>query len=262
MRVAVGISTRNQVGYLQMTVPHNHKLAGLDADWYAWDDMSSDGTWEWLSGQSLFATCIRNKERLKFSAARNAMFKLAVDSYYDYLCVLDDDILLSFNWLARLVENSELMLENKNKEGMLAPFMYNDLTMQKKIIPYLGRKDDFFSNVVIVDGLGGACTLIPSKIFSTLRYNEKLALYVYEDADFHGLVERNGYYLGVDLSVSAVHLPWVVWLDPQREFDKLKMRHIGIKSTGSLKKGYERDYNKVLNRFILPMNPEDVYYEA
>jgi hypothetical protein len=107
-----------------------------------------------------------------------------------------------------------------------------------------------YQNSWIVDGLGGACVMVPRKAFG-IQFDNRTN-YAYEDATYHAACARDGFGLMVMGTVSAVHLPWIVMLDPKRESEKLLVRHEAV--TGS-KNGFDKSWesfsNRPLNRWII-----------
>ena len=245
MNVLVGISTKDRFGYLQKTIPHNQRIAGFDADWIVIDDGSSDPrVWRWIENEEVEG--IRNKRSKGISGTKNQLFDLAISGQYDVLVCIDDDIMLSFNWLFEFIDSYVM----HSDFGILAPLVVNDKTMIKKLAPFLGKELDF--EAIAVDGLGAACTVIDYEVFSTWRYDEDKKLYDYEDAAFHSKVIRGGYKLGVIPYITAFHLQDIVWIDPSAEKEKLRRRHLAKNLPEStLDRSFKRLSSGVLNQYIL-----------
>jgi glycosyltransferase involved in cell wall biosynthesis len=251
-RCLIGVSTVNKLGFLQMCIPQNYAMLNkmadwITADWVIIDDGSSDGTWEWLGVHgSKFAKCIRMERSCGISPNKNFLFDMATKGSYDAVVCLDDDLLLSYRWLQRLAFSWYSHREELNI-GVVSPFVINDRTMIKNI------EESTFSmeGVMQVCGVGGACTLYPKEVYSQFLYDSSRPNYFHSDAVFHDQLKRAGYSLFVDTQVSAVHLPYILWLDPELEKAKLRIRH-GLSSgePGPFEESYLRNYNKVLNRFI------------
>jgi glycosyltransferase involved in cell wall biosynthesis len=241
MKTLIVVSTRNKFGYLQMSLPQSYHRAGMEVNWVFIDDASSDGTWEYLAGFTSgngLMRAIRNATPAGISANKNVGLTIAQENGYERLVFLDDDLLLSPFWLKRLIQ-----LSTVHPDCLIAPIVVNDKTMLRKI-ESLGMQD-----VWAVDGLGGACVVVPETAFN-LRF-ELRTNYQYEDAVFHNAATEAGFGLLVSASVTAVHLPWIVMLDPQQEYEKLKVRHIAIGgSPDTLEKSFMRNYAAVLNPFI------------
>ena len=244
-KILVGVMTYNNFGYLQKTVPHNYKLAGMDADWVILDDGSDAenlqllDSWEWPENNKVKVIC--NEDNKGISGVHNQLFDLAIAGGYEYIVCMDNDIMCTFNWLHILVDSCNYV-ENL---GVGSPLIYNDTTMLQKmdgITTLDGAKQ--------VDGMGAACTIIPDYIFKNYRYRTTRS-FMYEDADFHGLVKHGGFTLNVFPMAQALHLPWVVWLDPEYEKKKLLVRHKGRKcSMDAFPESFKRSYNRVLNKYI------------
>lgn len=245
-KVLVGISTYNNYGYLWKTFRNNFELSGCPADWFVMDDGSNKENREQLEKDIYIQSKSNvhyNTENSGISAIKNYFFSLAEN--YEYVVCLDNDIMLTFNWLSELING----MENHPEVGVGAPLIYNDTTMLQKVSELKGKP--FNSNFHYVDGLGAACTIIPNKVFLNIKYNRSRKTYLYEDADFHGRVLTAGYALSVFLSVQALHLPWVVWLDKDYELNKLNIRHLSRRgSMDGFAESADRMQERLLNRFI------------
>lgn len=244
MDTVVVVSTRNKLGYLQMALPQAHRFAGYSADWIVIDDGSSDGTWEWLSGYCYGRggnmIAVRNHQAVGISGNKNFGLSRAKAAAYEWLVFLDDDLLMSPFWLQRLRAAATVT----GDATLYSPIVLNDKTMLQKV-KTLGCQDAW-----IVDGLGGACCMVPKAAFD-IPWDER-PVYQYEDAAYHSACVNAGFQLMVLGTVSAVHLPWIVMLDPVAERAKLRVRHRAV--TGSnvgADQSFERQYRSVLNPWIL-----------
>jgi hypothetical protein len=123
---------------------------------------------------------------------------------------------------------------------LISPIVINDITMLRKVT-VLGYQKSW-----IVDGIGGACVMVPSKAFG-IRF-DKRTNYAYEDAAYHSACSRAGLSLMVMGVVSAVHLPWIVMLDADLEAKKLSIRHEAV--TGGLD-GFGQSWGSFMQR---PLN--------
>lgn len=249
MDTLVVMSTRNKLGYLQMSLPQVYRAAGYDADWIVIDDGSSDGSWEWLSG-FCFANrrmiAVRNHGAVGISGNKNFGLSRAKTAEYDWLVFLDDDLLMSPWWLRRL----RMAAAVTGDRTLYSPIVLNDKTMLQKI-QTLGCQDGW-----IVDGLGGACCMVPKAAFD-IPWDER-PVYQYEDAAYHSACVNAGFQLMVLGTVVAVHLPWIVMLDPVAEQAKLRVRHRAVTgSDAGFDESFSRQYRERLNPWILPIGAEE-----
>ena len=241
MRILVGIGTKDRFGFLQQTIEYNKKMSGLSADWVVIDDGSEDTrVWDYLRTLSDIEI-IRNEESRGFGGVRNQLFDLAEE--YDCFLGLDDDILLGYEWLLKLWRR---FIQLEDDFGIIAPLVVNDEVMFDKVRRYVGSGFSFIE----VDGMGGACTLMRKEVYWANRYVESTPLYYHPDADFHGKVKKN-WKLGICCDVIAVHLQNVVWLDPEREINKIvKLRSRQGREQDEIKAEIRAEYLKRVNSYI------------
>jgi GT2 family glycosyltransferase len=138
-------------------------------------------------------------------------------------------------------------LQDCSEAGIVSAFVANDPNMVAKINKLSAKQ----SCVIFeVDGCGAACTAIRKELFD-IEWPIPSLTYAYEDAAFHEQVKKRGYKILVDTDVTAIHLPHIVWLDPEAEKAKLHNRHVATNcSEDQFQASYDRSYSQVLNRWI------------
>lgn len=248
-KIMVGVTTRNKAGYLAMSLRHNLLLAGrefipYDVVWVAIDDAANDDgeTWRVLSSMHPAISSIRNPEQRGITGTKNMLFEMAAGC--KYLVALDDDLLLGYHWLVELIEIADTL----DSIGLLAPYVCNDRNMQNKL-DQLELGGGAVPDAIEVDGFGAACVVIPQGVFKKYKYPVK-PLYGYEDAAFHGMVQRE-FPLRVAPGVTAVHIPDIVMLDVAAEKEKLLARHrLVTGSDAGFEESWKRQYSRTLNRHI------------
>lgn len=160
---------------------------------------------------------IRKSSNLGFAKANNIAIKTALNWQADYVLLLNNDTLVSLEFLSKLFT----YLENNPEVGAVSPkiyfakgYEYHKDKYQKsdlgKVIWYAGGKIDWhniygshrgvdqvdrgqFDHISDTDFFSGACTLIRSEIFKQIGlFNSKLFLY-WEDADLSIRIKKAGF---------------------------------------------------------------------
>lgn len=160
---------------------------------------------------------IKNDSNLGFAGGNNTGIKYALKNDFDYVLILNNDLILEKNLLNKLIE----FMENNLNVGIASPKIYfaknyefhknryktNELG---KVIWYAGglvdQKNVYtshrgvdevdnnqFSETVETDLASGACMIVRSEIFKKVGLIDESFFLYWEDADFSKQVINSGY---------------------------------------------------------------------
>jgi len=183
------------------------------------DNASSDNSIEQIEKLELKNNLeiIKNKRNLGFAEGNNVGMKKAIKENYDYICLLNNDIVVDKNFLVELIKAAE----KNEKAGLLSPkiYFYKGFEFHKnrykkselgKVIWYAGGQMDWdnvygsnrgvdevdkgqFNDMTESDSANGACVLMRiSALKKVGLFNEKYFLY-YEDSELSVRMKRKGY---------------------------------------------------------------------
>jgi len=191
------------------------------------DNGSTDGTAEYLRGLDFIL--ISNEKNAGCAAALNQGIEKASG---EYVCNVDNDVVVSENWLEPLVETAEQIhdagiVSPGTREGRL------DYDFEKYAANYKRRM-----NSVVAREFGGWCMLIKRKMFELAgNFSEEFNMYC-EDTDFYMRVKKAGYE-AYRTGKSFVHHEGNVTLCKIPQKQKLEHEHVlrlrekwGIKEDG------------------------------
>lgn len=176
-------------------------------DFFVVDNASTDGTVEYLKDFATHhknMTLIFNEENLGYSKGNNIGIKKALEGEYEYIALLNNDILLTPNWLENTIKGFELdeslgMLSPRNNEKCkLTPKNYLSgykkyLSKFKKPLKYVVTP--FFSCVVIKRNVIDEIGLL----------DENFTPAFFEDNDYSFRAMYSGYSLAYINSVFIFH---------------------------------------------------------
>ena len=117
-RVLVIVVTHNGMHWLERCLS---SVAG-DADFYVWDNDSTDGSADFVQQHFPAAKLIRSAENVGFSIPNNKGMQYALDKGYDYVYLLNQDAWLEAGALEKLVTAAEAHPEY----GLLSPLQMTD----------------------------------------------------------------------------------------------------------------------------------------
>lgn len=166
------------------------------------DNASSDGTVEYLesffseqkSDNFLGYKIIKNKENRGIAIGRNQGL---LHSYPedDWLCTLDNDVLVSENWLGKCID----VLKANRNYGMIG------LNMENNRYPIVNLNGQEFQRKP-QGNLGTACAVFPRTLHKMIGFfNTEYGLYGEEDSDFGFRARVVGYQLGY-IKENGTHL--------------------------------------------------------
>ncbi len=185
--VSIVIPLYNQLAYtkgcllsLAKTTPQNIEIILVD-------NASSDGTGDYLSTLSN-VTIISNTENLGCSGAWNQGAKAASG---EWIMILNNDVLLSPDWLKGLLEGAELhALDIATPAIREGQHNYDIETYALDLTTSMG-------NVVRKGKANGICFMVHRRVFDAIGgFDENFRIGQYEDTDFFLRASRAGFRLG------------------------------------------------------------------
>jgi len=200
--VSIIIPTKDALPLIkQCLLSIQRNTVGMDYEVIVVDNASKDGTTEFVTGSELTldGKYIRNKENKSFSVANNQGVSIAKGNY---LCFLNNDTLVTRNWLvnmlkvfkeednigivgARLVHPGRGTIQHAGvieTASGLPDHIYFNKPMNYP--PAMERKDYF--------AVTGACMLMPKKLFDDLGGFDETYWYGWEDIDMANKVKELG----------------------------------------------------------------------
>lgn len=139
------------------------------------DDGSQDGTYEYF--KSISRKAYRNQSSKGATRSRNIGLRA---SEGDYICFLDNDVIVPPGWLKVLIQESR-----KARVGIIGPILTNE--KQRYNLP---RSSDGLCEVACV---AGACMLIKREVFNSLGYLDERLVNFAEDTDYCYRANLAGY---------------------------------------------------------------------
>jgi len=148
---------------------------------------------------------IYNKENLGFSGGNNVGIKYALENKADYILLLNNDTIVSNNFLSKMVE----IAEKDNKIGIVGPKIYFP---DSKKIWFAGGKINWLYNKGIMKGFNeidngqynkpeaqktdyitGCCALIKKEVLKKIGLMPEEYFLYYEDTDWSLKAQKQGY---------------------------------------------------------------------
>jgi len=185
--VSIVIPLYNQLAYtkecllsLAITTPQNIEIILVD-------NASSDGTGDYLSTLS-DVTIISNAENLGCSGAWNQGARAASG---EWIMILNNDVLLSPDWLEGLLEAAV-----RHELDIVTPAIregQHNYDIQKYALELTTR----MGNVVRKGKANGICFMVNRRVFDAIGgFDENFRIGQYEDTDFFLRASRAGFRLG------------------------------------------------------------------
>ncbi len=210
------ILTYNQLEYTKMCIEsvwNNTKNMEL----IIVDNNSTDGTVEWLmknmSGRR--SKEIFLKKNYGFPAGNNKGFK-SVDENTEYICVINNDVIVTPYWLDRLITHS-------NRFDVVGACTNYVIGKQREILDIYNNNDELntISEKFYQDNAGkyedvnwivGYCMLIKKSVIDDIGlFDEIYGLGHYEDIDFCMRAKKAGYKIGIAEDVYIHHFGTITW---------------------------------------------------
>ena len=206
------------------------------------DNDSTDGSADAVADQFPQAHLIRNPENSGVSKGRNTGWRYADENYeFDYVIFLDDDTVVTKDFLSKLVE----AYRKHPEAGVLAGKAFT--SFEKNQLMSVGIRANFYTGLVYdlgvgetddgqyeeareLDAAGGFAFMVRADLFRELNaFDERFSPYGWEDVDFSLRAREKGYTV--------------------RYVPDARLCHKGTKAGRKPKAGYER--NKIKNYLYL-----------
>ena len=221
-KVSIIILTTNALAMTKEQLLDIAKLdtKGIDAECLVVDNGSGDGTEEAIKDYKLFNMnykFIQSGSNLGFAGGNNVGIKDAVKRGFDYIILMNNDLILPRDLVIRLVGR----MEDSPEVGLASPKMYfapgyefhKDRYKKSelgKVFWYAGGIVDWkniysshrgvdevdhgqYDKSVETDFANGACMMIRSEVFNKIGYLDDSFFLYWEDADFSQRAIRAGY---------------------------------------------------------------------
>ena len=183
MKVSIIIPVLNQLEFTKIcldSIAKNTGAAGYEI--IIVDNGSTDGTEKYLRGRKV--TVIRNKKNLGVAKAWNQGVRKAKN---DYVCIINNDLILSKGWLEALVS----FYESKPDAGVVCPGTREGV-FDYDLDSYAAEYVSAMSKVSQKD-IFGWCMLIKKDRFKKAgMFDETFKVGVGEDRDFYRRLKEKG----------------------------------------------------------------------
>lgn len=192
MTASIILLTWNRLDLTQKTLDSVFANTNIPFRLIVVDNGSTDGTIEWLKAMPQDnPLCqsydfIFNEKNMGVAGGRNQGIKLSIDKHNDeWITILDNDIEVPANWLK---EATEIMTLNSK--------LFIGVNMEHVKYPIITRCGKTFQ-IKERGNLGGACLIIPKKLFEDIGYfTTEYQLYGEEDPDYSWRARCKGWEMG------------------------------------------------------------------
>lgn len=180
------------------------------------DNLSTDDSEEILKKELPNYTLIQTGSNAGYAAGNNRGIKYAIEDGADYVCILNNDVIVDPNFLTVLVD----YLENNSQVGVVGPRIceYEDPTILesagstvdfnkgKVTRLYYGEKEDkVFGKVIPCDYVGGACMLLDVKLIKEVGYIPENYFLFYEENEWCVTIKKAGYEVVCVADAKVIH---------------------------------------------------------
>jgi GT2 family glycosyltransferase len=179
------------------------------------DNNSKDDSVKEISENCPKYKLLLSKENLGYANGNNIGIKYALEQDADYVCILNNDVIVEQNFLDPIIE----IFNIDNTIGMVGPCIceYSD----RNTVQAMGANINLFrglamgqhegkdynkidKNFIDVDYLGGACFIVKSEVFRTIGLIPENYFLFYEETEFCLSARKSGYKL-LCISISKVY---------------------------------------------------------
>ena len=170
------------------------------------DNSSTDDSYEKLKKEFHTYNILKCNENLGYANGNNLGIKYALENGADYVCILNNDVVVENNFLTKIIKT----MENTKDIGLAGPCicnyedkniiqamganinLYNGLTQGK----YKGWKyDNIPHKDAFVDYLGGACFVCRKEVFEKIGLIPENYFLFFEETEFCFKAAKEGYKL-------------------------------------------------------------------
>ncbi|WP_010239491.1 glycosyltransferase family 2 protein [Clostridium arbusti] len=170
------------------------------------DNSSTDGSYEKLKKEFNTYNIIKSNENLGYANGNNIGIKYALENKADYICVLNNDVIVEDDFLDKIIK----VMEDDKDIGLAGPCIckYHD----KNIIQAMGANINLYNGLtqgkyknykysdipqkdIQVDYLGGACFVCRREVFEKIGFIPENYFLFFEETEFCYKASRRGYKL-------------------------------------------------------------------
>ncbi|HFD2051431.1 glycosyltransferase family 2 protein [Clostridium perfringens] len=180
------------------------------------DNNSTDNSIKLLKKNLKDCIILESKENLGYAGGNNLGIKYAIKNKAEYICILNNDLVVSKNFLKDLLKD----LDTNKNIGMIGP-MICDYTNRNKVqstgaIINLKRGlvtrinngknvNEIKKEIKKCDYIGGACILLNSNLIKEIGYIPEAYFLFYEETEWCLKTKRKGYDIACDTNVKIYH---------------------------------------------------------
>lgn len=170
------------------------------------DNSSTDGSYEKLKKEFNTYNIIKSNENLGYANGNNIGIKYALENKADYICVLNNDVIVEDDFLDKIIK----VMEDDKDIGLAGPCIckYHD----KNIIQAMGANINLYNGLtqgkyknykysdipqkdIQVDYLGGACFVCRREVFEKIGFIPENYFLFFEETEFCYKASKRGYKL-------------------------------------------------------------------
>jgi len=167
------------------------------------DNCSTDGSVQMLESACPDIKVIRTERNLGYAGGNNAGIKYALENSAEYICLLNNDVVVEKDFLERVIEKIEV----DGKIGIAGPKVceyYDRDTIQStgsaiKLytgrVPRLnsGKKSSDLTEDLYVDYIGGACLIIKREVIESIGFIPEEYFLFFEETEWCLRAKKAGY---------------------------------------------------------------------
>lgn len=170
------------------------------------DNSSTDSSYEKLKKEFCEYNIIKCNENLGYANGNNIGIKYALEKGADYVCILNNDVVVENNFLTKIIK----IMEESKDIGLAGPCICN--YEDKNIIQAMGANINLYSGLTqgkykgyryndiphrdaLVDYLGGACFVCRKEVFEKIGLIPENYFLFFEETEFCYKAGKKGYKL-------------------------------------------------------------------
>jgi GT2 family glycosyltransferase len=170
------------------------------------DNCSEDQSYTKLKEEFPEYTMLKTHKNNGYAEGNNLGIKYALDKGSDYICVLNNDVVVETNFLSKVID----VMEKEKNIGIAGPCICN--YNEKNVIQAMGANINLYTGLtqgkfkgtkyeekekenIFVDYLGGACFVAKSEVFHKIGLIPENYFLFFEETEFCLKATRAGYKL-------------------------------------------------------------------
>lgn len=170
------------------------------------DNLSTDNSYEKLKKRFIKYNIMRSNKNLGYANGNNIGIKYALESGAEYICILNNDVIVERNFLDKIIT----VMEDKRDIGLAGPcicqydYKNSIQAMGANINLYTGLTQGKYKNYkyseipnknILVDYLGGACFICRRQVFEDIGLIPENYFLYFEETEFCYRASIKGYKL-------------------------------------------------------------------